>query len=142
LAGFATRAEDYAARLVPLIHPSKLATLNQGGANPRIQKCVDWLEAARKAGQKPDKVAEDAVTRAGYKNAAATLTKAALLRNLDIPHKLGCLDDAGQNAMRHGKAPIVRTGPSKGDQLSVDHIIPKAVAPELANVIANLELLR
>ena len=29
----------------------------------------------------------------------------------------------------------------KGDQLSVDHIIPRAVVPELDNVIANLELM-
>ena len=28
-----------------------------------------------------------------------------------------------------------------GDQLSVDHIIPRAVVPELDNVIANLELM-
>ncbi|HOW64230.1 MAG TPA: hypothetical protein P5186_16160 [Candidatus Paceibacterota bacterium] len=32
-------------------------------------------------------------------------------------------------------------GPYKSDQLSVDHIIPRAVAPELDNVIANLELM-
>ena len=31
--------------------------------------------------------------------------------------------------------------PSAGDQLSVDHIIPRAVVPELDNVIANLELM-
>ena len=30
---------------------------------------------------------------------------------------------------------------SKLDELSVDHIIPRAVAPELENVIANLELM-
>ena len=33
------------------------------------------------------------------------------------------------------------TGPYKGDPLSVDHIIPRAVVPELDNVIANLELM-
>ena len=32
-------------------------------------------------------------------------------------------------------------GPYKGRELSVDHIIPRAVVPELDNVIANLELL-
>lgn len=31
--------------------------------------------------------------------------------------------------------------PYAGDELSVDHIIPRAVVPELDNVIANLELL-
>ena len=43
--------------------------------------------------------------------------------------------------MRRGKAPTVMKGPYKGDQLSVDHIIPRAVVPELDNVIANLELM-
>ncbi|MGO8925939.1 MAG: hypothetical protein ACLQU3_03450 [Limisphaerales bacterium] len=43
--------------------------------------------------------------------------------------------------MRKGKAPTVRRGPYKGDHLSVDHIIPRAVVPELDNVIANLELM-
>jgi len=36
---------------------------------------------------------------------------------------------------------MVMKGPSKGDQLSVDHIIPRTAVPELDNVIANLELM-
>lgn len=43
--------------------------------------------------------------------------------------------------MRQGKAPTIRKGPYKGDELSVDHIIPRAISPELDNVIANLELM-
>jgi 5-methylcytosine-specific restriction endonuclease McrA len=43
--------------------------------------------------------------------------------------------------MQQGKAPTVKRGPYAGDQLSVDHIIPRSVAPELDNVIANLELM-
>jgi hypothetical protein len=54
---------------------------------------------------------------------------------------LGCLDAEGMAEMRKGKAPTVRRGPYKGDELSVDHIIPRAVCPELDNVIANLELM-
>ena len=65
LLGLALHAEDYAARITPLIDPAKLATLGRRGANPRIQKCVYWLNAARKAGKSPDKVAEEAVARAG-----------------------------------------------------------------------------
>jgi hypothetical protein len=139
--GLALRAEDYAARLTPLIDPTKLATLRSRGANPRIHKCVYWLDAARKGGQAPDKVVDEAVAHAGYKNASAKLTRESLLRNLDIANKLGCLNDAGLAAMRRGRAPIVQKGPYKGDELSVDHIIPRAVVPELDNVIANLELL-
>jgi hypothetical protein len=43
--------------------------------------------------------------------------------------------------MSRGKAATVMKWPYKGDQLSVDHIVPRAVLPELDNVIANLELM-
>ena len=43
--------------------------------------------------------------------------------------------------MRRGKAATVMKGPYKGDQLSVDHIVPRAVVPELDNGIANLALM-
>jgi len=42
---------------------------------------------------------------------------------------------------RRGKSPTVKRGPYAGDKASVDHIIPRAIAPELDCVIANLELL-
>jgi hypothetical protein len=133
---------DYAKRVAPHIDPAKLATLGKRGANQRVQKAVYWLAEARAAGQKPDTVMDAALGLAGVKNGpAAALTKAALLRNLDIAEKLGCLYAEGMAEMRKGKAPTVRRGPYKGDQLSVDHIIPRAVCPELDNVIANLELM-
>ena len=44
--------------------------------------------------------------------------------------------------MRRGQSQTIKRGPFKGDQLSVGHIIPRAVVPELDNVIANLELMR
>jgi hypothetical protein len=138
----ATATEDYAARILPLIDPAKLATLGTRGANPRIQKTVYWLQTARTDGKKPDAILDSAIKQAGYTNElAAKLTKAALLRNLDIAEKLGCLDESGLAEMRKGKSPTVRKGPSTGDELSVDHIIPRAVVPELDNVIANLELM-
>src|SRR4051812_37812541 len=39
-----------------------------------------------------------------------------------------------------GNAATVLCGPYAGDQLSVDHIIPRIVVPEMDSVIANLEL--
>lgn len=94
------------------------------------------------AGCKPAAVAWRAVSLTGYTNRhAADLTKAVLLQNLDIAGKLGCLADAGLSEMRRGQSPTVQNGPCKGQELTVDHIIPLAVAPELGNVIANLELL-
>jgi len=64
-----------------------------------------------------------------------------LVRNHDIADKLGCLDKAGLAEMRHGRAATIQRGPYRSDQLSVDHIIPRADVPELDNVIANLELM-
>lgn len=43
--------------------------------------------------------------------------------------------------MKRGRAPIVEKGPDAGEILSIDHIIPRAIAPELDNVLANLEFM-
>jgi hypothetical protein len=53
LLSLAVYAEDYGAHLVPLIDPAKLAALGTRDANPRIQKCVCWLETAPEAGFAP-----------------------------------------------------------------------------------------
>jgi hypothetical protein len=133
---------DHARTIASLIDPAKLATLKQRGANPRIQKCVYWLAVAQSEGSEPAKIVDVGIARAGYTNPlVATLTKEALLRNLDIAQKLGCLNAEGLAEMRRGNAATVMKGPYAGDQLSVDHIIPRAVAPELDNIIANLELM-
>ena len=125
-----------------LIAPDKLATLGKRGAIPRVQKYVYWLETARAQGGDPKAVAEAAVKAAGYTSEEARkLTVDAMLRNLDIATKLGCLDTEGLEAMRRGHSPTVRKGPYRGDKLSVDHIVPRAVHPEFDNVIANLELM-
>jgi len=131
----------YAARIASLIEPAKLATLGKRAANPRVQKYVAQLAEARLAGNNPTNVANESVTKAGMTGTGAKMTSDAMLRNLTIADRLGCLDVEGLSEMRKGKAPTVRRGPYAGDQLSVDHIIPRAVVPELDNVIANLELM-
>jgi hypothetical protein len=131
----------YATRISSLIEPAKLATLGKRGANPRVQKYVAQLAEARLGGIDPTNVVNLALVKAGMKGEAAKLTGDAMLRNLMIADRLGCLETNGLIEMRKGKAPTVRRGPYAGDQLSVDHIIPRAVVPELDNVIANLELM-
>ena len=71
----------------------------------------------------------------------AQLTAAAMVRNLSIAEKLGATTPQDIDDMSKGKTGDVRNGPYTGQLLSVDHIIPRAVAPELDNVIANLELM-
>ena len=134
-------ADDFTAKLTPLIDPAKLATLGQRGANPRIQKAVAILADAQASGAKPAEVARQTVERAGYTGGAAGLTTAALLRNLDFAGKLGCLDATNLAAMLRGNSPTVRAGPYAGQKAAVDHIIPRAVVPALDNTIVNLELL-
>lgn len=132
---------EVAARIASLIDPAKLATLTGTGANPRMQKAVYWLEAARLEGLDPGAVATGAVAAAGMSGLAAELTAASLARSHRIASQLGCLDEEGLAEMRKGNAPTVRRGPYAGDQLSVDHIVPRSACPELATVIANLELM-
>ena len=138
----AAELHDYASKISPLIDPAKLATLKTRGAIPRVQKIVYHLEMARRDKVRPADVITSALRTVGMTNAlAAKLTKEAMLRNLAIADRMGCLNAAGLDDMKQGKSPTIRAGPSVGDELSVDHIIPFKVAPELDNVIANLELM-
>ncbi len=133
--------ERDARKVANLVDPAKLRTLRDGGANPRVQKYVALLAEAQAKGLAPGRVAERAVALAGMTSGAAKLTTRQMLQNLKIARELGCLDADGLEEMRKGKAPTVRRGPYKGDELSVDHIIPRQVVPELDKVIANLELM-
>lgn len=142
LALTASAATNFANNVASLIDPQKLATLGKRGANPRIQKAVAMLEDARKGGFEVATVASNAVYIAGYTNQhLVTLTVDSLTRNHDIATKLEVFDDAGLHDMRRGQSPTIKTGPYKGDQLSVDHIVPYAVAPELDKQVGNLELM-
>lgn len=138
----AERMESYTENIAALISPEKLATLRSRASSPRIKKAVALMEDSKRAGFDVATVASNAVVLAGYTNALlAELTRDSLVRNHAISEKLGVLTDAGLADLRRGQAPTIAAGPSTGDELSTDHIIPVEVAPELDNVIANLELL-
>ena len=141
VAGTAGDIESYARKISSLVDPAKLATLGERGANSRVEKYVAILAEAKARGVAPKKVAAKAVVFVGMKGKAAALTSQAMVGNLVIAERLGCLDSEGLQEMHRGEAPTVRRGPYRGEKLSVDHIIPRAVVPELDNVIANLELM-
>ena len=133
---------DPASLIQPLIDPAKLATLGTRGANPRVQKVAAILWQAKQDAQDPAQVADQAVELIGWGGTEkGRLTSAAMLRNVTIIERLGAVTPADIDAMRRGHAPTVRQGPYTGDIISVDHIVPRAITPELDNVIANLELL-
>lgn len=119
--------------IAPLIDPEKLDALNgDRAANSRLRKIAYWLEAGRREGKGPSEVITAAQKALGYAETPRGLAvKASLLRNLDILGKLGCLDEDGMAKLRRGNAPKITKGPYAGDIASVDHIIPRSVAPGL-----------
>jgi len=133
--------DDYARDVSSLIDPAKLATLRGSAINRRVPKYVALLAEAEEHGIAPKKVVGRAVAKVGMKSEAAKLTAKKMVQNLEIARRYGCLDAEGLSAMRKGQAPTVRKGSSRGQELSVDHVIPQKVVPELANVIANLQLM-
>jgi hypothetical protein len=136
-------AETIREALVNLCDPAKIATITaERGANPRVRKICYWLEMARQDGRDPSNEMREVMVIVGWGGTAkGDLTSAAMVRNRIIAERLGCLDDAGMGDLRRGKAPTIRTGPYAGDKLSVDHILPRAVCPELDTTLANLELM-
>ena len=129
--------------LANLCDPAKIATISSDrGANPRVRKICYWLEMARRDGRDPANEMREIMVAVGWGGTAkGDLTSDAMVRNRMIAERLGCLDDAGMGDLRRGKAAIIRSGPYAGDKLSVDHILPRAVCPELDTTLANLELM-
>ena len=129
--------------LSSLVDPIKIDGLKgDRAANPRLRKMMFWLETARRAGADTGVVIREAQKKAGYEGTArADADRESLLRNRIILEKLGCLDENGMAALREGKAPIITKGPYAGEVAEVDHIIPRAVAPELDDKIYDLEFM-
>ena len=129
--------------LVALCDPVKIATLQSDrAANPRIRKIAYWLEVTRLNGNSPDAEMAATMEAIGWGGTLeGQLTAAAMARNRTIAERLGCLDTEGMELLRRGRAPTITRGPYAGEKLTVDHIIPRAVAPSLDKVLANLELM-
>ncbi len=98
----AAATASFAPRIALLIDPAKLAKLGERGANPRVQKYVAQLAEAQQQPVPVNTVVAQAVALAGMKGEAAKLTADAMLRNLTIAERLGCLDKAGLRDMQRG----------------------------------------
>jgi hypothetical protein len=143
-AGRALAGDVAVTAVAALIDPAKLATLHgERAANRRVLKCVYWLNDARARGLAPETVIDEAQKLdLSAKQLRAPLVEAALLRDLDIAGKLGCLTPDNLARMRHGTSPVISRGPYTGEPAEVDHIVPIAVEPLLGKEIANLECSR
>ena len=128
--------------IASLADPAKLATLGVRGSNQRVQKIIYWLLAVKKAGGSPEAVIDAALARFGWKGTPqGDETKLTIMRNLQRALLAGLDNPEGMAEMRRGGAPTIRKGPFLGDELGVDHVLPRAAVPELDNVLANLELM-
>ena len=134
---------DHTALISSLIDPAKLDTLKgDRAANTRLRKIAYWLEVSRQQGDDPGEVIGNAQAHAGYGGTPrAREDKKALLRNLTILERLGCLTDDGMAKLRTGHAPTITRGPYAGDVAEVDHILPRSRFPELDEKLFNLEFI-
>jgi hypothetical protein len=111
-------------------------------ANPRLQKCVYWLAYAEEQGEKPEAVLDES---AKLNKTAGTpyagFVRWGLLENLKIAKELGILTPGGMAELRRGKSAEITKGQYAGQEAEADHVIPRAVCPELQNQVMNLELL-
>lgn len=126
-----------------LTDPIKLASLKgDRAANPRLEKCVYWLAYAEEQGELPEAVLHES---AKLNNTAGTpysgFLRWGLLENLKIAKALGLLSPEGMAELRRGKSATITKGQYSGQEAEADHVIPRAICPELQNQVMNLELL-
>lgn len=127
--------------LAPLLDPSKVATLKgDRPANARLYRVLYWVETAKRAGGDPTRVVELAQRAAGYfASPEAAADKAAILWSRRRLEDYGCLNPEGLAKLRKGGSPTITKGEHSGDKIALDHVLPRAVVPELEAKFYNLE---
>ncbi len=65
----------------------------------------------------------------------------SLLRNIKIARELELDTPENLELMSEGRSPIVGSGPYAGEKIEVDHIVPRSLAPDLDNLLINLEMM-
>ena len=129
--------------IAELANPTELRTLGERGANSRLNQIVFWLHEAEENGRNLTNVLATALWTVYRNETQRDLVQSGLLRNFTIARQLGSLTNAHQNLeqLRRGRAPTITSGPYAGEKTEVDHIVPRSLAPELDNELANLELM-
>jgi len=100
------------------------------------------LEIAVRKGADPESLLIYAYTLTGpHRLERLEAQKVSLIRNRVILERLGCLDAAGLEMLRKGKALTITKGPYAGELATVDHTIPRSICLELDNRLFNLEFM-
>ncbi|MEZ5405030.1 MAG: hypothetical protein R3F23_02290 [Verrucomicrobiia bacterium] len=139
---FSAQRTDPVLILSVLTDSTKLATLGERGANPRINKAMYWLWYAQQQGLSPKEVIDRALLMNHTPQVKAILIEEALLHNWFTANEWGLfLTTNNLQSLRRGGSAKVMKGLYQGETTEVDHMIPFAVAPEIGNEIFNLEIL-
>ena len=97
---------------------------------------------AEEQGEKPEAVLnESAKLNKTAGTPYAGFVSWGLLQNLKIAKDLGLLTPEGMAELRRGKSATITKGQYAGQEAEADHVIPRAVCPELQNQVMNLGLL-
>jgi hypothetical protein len=127
--------------LAPLLDPVKVATLKgDRPANQRLYKILHWLEVARQRGGDVPAIMDIAQAAAGYEGTPeAKADKQAVIWSRAKLEEFGCFTEAGLDELRHGGSPTITQGPHTGEDIALDHVLPRSIVPELAGKFFNLE---
>jgi hypothetical protein len=109
IAAEVVRVDNSTAVIASLIDPAKLETLKgDRAANNRLRKVAYWLENAQREGDDLGHLIDEAQAHVGYGGTArAREDRKALLRNLTILERLGCLtvEGMGKRFLRQPLSP-------------------------------------
>ncbi len=127
--------------IAPLLDPAKVATLKgDRPANARLYRILYWLETARQAGGELPEIIDTAQAAAGYAGSpGAKADKQGILWSRAKLEEYACYGAEGMEKLRKGGSPAITRGEHAGDSIALDHVLPRAVVPELAARFYNLE---
>jgi hypothetical protein len=132
-------AEQIVTAISSLTNPAKIATLKSVDAcNPRLNKCAYWMNQATANGLDVKALIIEALARNPDTVEHRKLTLNSLLKNYRQMVRLGCFTAENLLRLRNGNPAIVSKGIYKGQQMEVDHVVPKSLMPALAREFFNL----
>ncbi|MDA7921301.1 hypothetical protein N9B73_06045 [Verrucomicrobiales bacterium] len=110
-------------------------------ANDLLLRAVALLIKAENEGGDPREILRVAERINNTPVNYSDLLTDSMLRNIKIARELKLDTPANLELMSEGKSPIVGSGPYTGEKIEVDHIVPRSLAPDLDNLLINLEMM-
>lgn len=132
--------ERYAAELEPLLYyKDRVHGARTRGSN-EIMRIVNFkIYQAYQDGLDIPKLISMAQPAHKHPPVLTRLNLKRFLSNLELGIAYGIYEgEDNLKALAYGRAPTITKGEFKGQRIDVEHIVPKAIAPDLDNILANL----